>query len=68
MMSTRRDLYLLMLTYSNLKDHLDIDDLVRFLETEQKVHILSVLISTKLDFGKLLQGFSLTQTETQWAV
>ncbi|XP_027144255.1 1-phosphatidylinositol 4,5-bisphosphate phosphodiesterase eta-2a isoform X1 [Larimichthys crocea] len=37
MMSTRRDLYLLMLTYSNLKDHLDTDDLTRFLETEQKM-------------------------------
>ncbi|KAI1892566.1 hypothetical protein AGOR_G00134900 [Albula goreensis] len=37
MMSTRRDLYLLMLTYSNHKDHLDTDDLVRFLETEQKM-------------------------------
>uniref|UniRef100_A0AAY4BL27 Phosphoinositide phospholipase C n=1 Tax=Denticeps clupeoides TaxID=299321 RepID=A0AAY4BL27_9TELE len=37
MMSTRRDLYLLMLTYSNHKDHLDSDDLVRFLEVEQKM-------------------------------
>ncbi|XP_066547208.1 1-phosphatidylinositol 4,5-bisphosphate phosphodiesterase eta-2a isoform X2 [Amia ocellicauda] len=37
MMSTRRDLYLLMLTYSNHKDHLDTDDLVRFLEIEQKM-------------------------------
>ncbi|XP_068096782.1 1-phosphatidylinositol 4,5-bisphosphate phosphodiesterase eta-2 isoform X3 [Hyperolius riggenbachi] len=37
MMSTRRDLYLLMLTYSNHKDHLDADDLKRFLETEQKM-------------------------------
>ncbi|XP_061591563.1 1-phosphatidylinositol 4,5-bisphosphate phosphodiesterase eta-2a [Cololabis saira] len=37
MMSTRRDLYLLMLTYSNHKDHLDADDLIRFLETEQKM-------------------------------
>uniref|UniRef100_A0A9J8B219 Phosphoinositide phospholipase C n=1 Tax=Cyprinus carpio carpio TaxID=630221 RepID=A0A9J8B219_CYPCA len=37
MMSTRRDLYLLMLTYSNHKDHLDTDDLIRFLETEQKM-------------------------------
>ncbi|NXE06581.1 PLCH2 phosphodiesterase, partial [Lophotis ruficrista] len=37
MMSTRRDLYLLMLTYSNHKDHLDTDDLQRFLETEQKM-------------------------------
>ncbi|XP_061910159.1 1-phosphatidylinositol 4,5-bisphosphate phosphodiesterase eta-2a [Entelurus aequoreus] len=37
MMSTRRDLYLLMLTYSNHKDHLDTEDLTRFLETEQKM-------------------------------
>ncbi|KAM7405470.1 hypothetical protein PAMP_012729 [Pampus punctatissimus] len=37
MMSTRRDLYLLMLTYSNHKDHLNTDDLARFLETEQKM-------------------------------
>ncbi|TRY96837.1 hypothetical protein DNTS_015410 [Danionella cerebrum] len=37
MMSTRRDLYLLMLTYSNHKDHLDAEDLKRFLETEQKL-------------------------------
>uniref|UniRef100_A0A7N6FBD7 Phosphoinositide phospholipase C n=1 Tax=Anabas testudineus TaxID=64144 RepID=A0A7N6FBD7_ANATE len=37
MMSTRRDLYLLMLTYSNHKDHLDTNDLARFLETEQKM-------------------------------
>ncbi|KAM5140319.1 LOW QUALITY PROTEIN: 1-phosphatidylinositol 4,5-bisphosphate phosphodiesterase eta-2-like [Mantella aurantiaca] len=37
MMSTRRDLYLLMLTYSNHKDHLNSDDLKRFLETEQKM-------------------------------
>ncbi|XP_063747166.1 1-phosphatidylinositol 4,5-bisphosphate phosphodiesterase eta-2a isoform X2 [Eleginops maclovinus] len=37
MMSTRRDLYLLMITYSNHKDHLDAEDLSRFLETEQKM-------------------------------
>ncbi|XP_061457041.1 1-phosphatidylinositol 4,5-bisphosphate phosphodiesterase eta-2 isoform X2 [Rhineura floridana] len=37
MMSTRRDLYLLMLTYSNHKDYLDADDLKRFLDTEQKM-------------------------------
>ncbi|XP_042687294.1 1-phosphatidylinositol 4,5-bisphosphate phosphodiesterase eta-2 isoform X2 [Centrocercus urophasianus] len=37
MMSTRRDLYLLMLTYSNHKDFLDTDDLRRFLESEQKM-------------------------------
>lgn len=37
MMSTRRDLYLLMLTYSNHKGPLDASDLQRFLEVEQKV-------------------------------
>ncbi|XP_057606378.1 1-phosphatidylinositol 4,5-bisphosphate phosphodiesterase eta-2 isoform X2 [Hippopotamus amphibius kiboko] len=37
MMSTRRDLYLLMLTYSNHKDHMDAADLQRFLEVEQKM-------------------------------
>lgn len=31
-----------MLTYSNLKDHLDTEDLTRFLEIEQKVHIVSL--------------------------
>ncbi|XP_015266413.1 PREDICTED: 1-phosphatidylinositol 4,5-bisphosphate phosphodiesterase eta-2, partial [Gekko japonicus] len=38
MMSTRRDLYLLMLSYSNHKDYLDVDDLKRFLEAEQKMN------------------------------
>ncbi|VFV22533.1 1-phosphatidylinositol--bisphosphate, partial [Lynx pardinus] len=37
MMSTRRDLYLLMLTYSDHKDYLDATDLQRFLEVEQKM-------------------------------
>ncbi|XP_048470834.1 1-phosphatidylinositol 4,5-bisphosphate phosphodiesterase eta-2a [Rhincodon typus] len=37
MMSTRRDLYLLMLMYSNHKDQLDCDGLKRFLEVEQKM-------------------------------
>ncbi|XP_055079056.1 1-phosphatidylinositol 4,5-bisphosphate phosphodiesterase eta-2a [Periophthalmus magnuspinnatus] len=37
MMSTRRDLYLLLLSYSNHKDHLDAGDLARFLETQQKM-------------------------------
>ncbi|KAM9751986.1 1-phosphatidylinositol 4,5-bisphosphate phosphodiesterase eta-2-like isoform 2-T2 [Menidia menidia] len=36
-MSTRRDLYLLLLTYSSHKDHLDAHDLARFLEAEQKM-------------------------------
>lgn len=40
MMSTRRDLYLLMLTYSNHKDHLDAASLQRFLQVEQKVRCL----------------------------
>ncbi|XP_061074721.1 1-phosphatidylinositol 4,5-bisphosphate phosphodiesterase eta-2-like [Conger conger] len=39
-MSTRRDLYLLMLTYSNHKDYMDTDDLIRFLKIEQKmIHV-----------------------------
>ncbi|XP_054857403.1 1-phosphatidylinositol 4,5-bisphosphate phosphodiesterase eta-2 [Eublepharis macularius] len=38
MMSTRRDLYLLMLSYSNHKDYLDVDDLKRFLDAEQKMN------------------------------
>jgi len=48
MMSARRDLYLLMLTYSDHKDHLDAADLQRFLEVEQKVSptILGVLPAT----------------------
>lgn len=37
MMSTRRDLYLLLLAYSGHKDHLAVGDLQRFLEVEQKV-------------------------------
>ncbi|XP_030634165.1 1-phosphatidylinositol 4,5-bisphosphate phosphodiesterase eta-2 [Chanos chanos] len=37
MISTRRDLYLLMITYSNHKDHMDTNDLTRFLENEQKM-------------------------------
>lgn len=45
MMSTRRDLYLLMLTYSNHKDYLDVDDLKRFLDTEQKVSIGGSLLN-----------------------
>lgn len=48
MMSTRRDLYLLMLTYSNLKDHLDTDDLARFLNTEQKVNYPSHIYKNKI--------------------
>ncbi|XP_072100935.1 1-phosphatidylinositol 4,5-bisphosphate phosphodiesterase eta-2a isoform X2 [Mobula birostris] len=38
MMSTRRDLYLLMLMYSNHKDQMDTDDLKKFLEVEQKMN------------------------------
>ncbi|XP_036163360.1 1-phosphatidylinositol 4,5-bisphosphate phosphodiesterase eta-2 isoform X3 [Myotis myotis] len=37
MMSTRRDLYLLLLAYSGHKDHLAAADLQRFLEVEQKM-------------------------------
>ncbi|XP_040843702.1 1-phosphatidylinositol 4,5-bisphosphate phosphodiesterase eta-2 isoform X1 [Ochotona curzoniae] len=37
MMSTRRDLYLLLLSYSDHKEHMDAADLQRFLEVEQKM-------------------------------
>lgn len=37
MISTRRDLYLIMISYSNQKEVLDLQDLARFLENEQKV-------------------------------
>ncbi|XP_072522625.1 1-phosphatidylinositol 4,5-bisphosphate phosphodiesterase eta-2 [Salminus brasiliensis] len=37
MISTRRDLYLIMLTYSHRKEHMDLNDLLRFLESEQKM-------------------------------
>ncbi|KAL7837418.1 hypothetical protein SRHO_G00271290 [Serrasalmus rhombeus] len=37
MISTRLDLYLIMLTYSHRKEHMDIIDLIRFLESEQKM-------------------------------
>uniref|UniRef100_A0AAR2M3H0 Phosphoinositide phospholipase C n=1 Tax=Pygocentrus nattereri TaxID=42514 RepID=A0AAR2M3H0_PYGNA len=37
MISTRLDLYLIMLTYSHRKEHMDITDLIRFLESEQKM-------------------------------
>lgn len=37
MMSLRRDLYLLMMAYSDRKDHLTAEELVNFLHNEQKV-------------------------------
>lgn len=37
MISTRRDLYLILISYSNQKEVMDLHDLARFLEHEQKV-------------------------------
>ncbi|CAB1314677.1 unnamed protein product [Coregonus sp. 'balchen'] len=37
MMSTRRGLYLIMLSYSNNKEFMDLNDLVHFMENEQKM-------------------------------
>lgn len=37
MMSLRRDLYLLLLSYSDKKDHLTVEELAQFLRVEQKV-------------------------------
>ncbi|KAJ7324639.1 hypothetical protein JRQ81_017659 [Phrynocephalus forsythii] len=38
MMSLRRDLYLLLLSYSDKKDHLTAEDLAQFLKVEQKMN------------------------------
>ncbi|XP_029288720.1 1-phosphatidylinositol 4,5-bisphosphate phosphodiesterase eta-2 [Cottoperca gobio] len=37
MISTRRDLYLIMISYSNQKEVMDLHDIARFLENEQKM-------------------------------
>uniref|UniRef100_A0A668RNL3 Phosphoinositide phospholipase C n=1 Tax=Oreochromis aureus TaxID=47969 RepID=A0A668RNL3_OREAU len=41
MISTRRDLYLILISYSNQKEVLDLHDLARFLENEQKMRGLN---------------------------
>ncbi|XP_077459403.1 1-phosphatidylinositol 4,5-bisphosphate phosphodiesterase eta-2 [Stigmatopora argus] len=41
MISTRRDLYLIMISYSNQKEVMDLHDLARFLENEQKMQGLA---------------------------
>ncbi|TNN84008.1 1-phosphatidylinositol 4,5-bisphosphate phosphodiesterase eta-2 [Liparis tanakae] len=41
MISTRRDLYLIMISYSNQKEVMDLLDLARFLENEQKMRGLA---------------------------
>ncbi|NWW86810.1 PLCH1 phosphodiesterase, partial [Rhynochetos jubatus] len=38
MMSLRRDLYLLLLSYSDKKDHLSVEELAQFLKVEQKMN------------------------------
>uniref|UniRef100_A0A3Q3BKZ8 Phosphoinositide phospholipase C n=1 Tax=Haplochromis burtoni TaxID=8153 RepID=A0A3Q3BKZ8_HAPBU len=43
MISTRRDLYLILISYSNQKEVLDLHDLARFLENEQKVHLVDIV-------------------------
>lgn len=54
MISTRRDLYLIMISYSNQKEVMDLHDLARFLEIEQKVR-------TELLQGGYLGGLSLPE-------
>lgn len=39
MMSLRQDLYLLLLSYSDKKDHLTVEELAQFLKVEQKVSL-----------------------------
>ncbi|XP_028260976.1 1-phosphatidylinositol 4,5-bisphosphate phosphodiesterase eta-2 [Parambassis ranga] len=41
MISTRRDLYLIMISYSNQKEVMDLHDLARFLDNEQKMRGLT---------------------------
>ncbi|XP_056292706.1 1-phosphatidylinositol 4,5-bisphosphate phosphodiesterase eta-2 isoform X3 [Pseudoliparis swirei] len=41
MISTRRDLYLILISYSNQKEVMDLHDLARFLENEQKMRGLA---------------------------
>ncbi|KAM8916437.1 1-phosphatidylinositol 4,5-bisphosphate phosphodiesterase eta-2 [Spinachia spinachia] len=41
MISTRRDLYLIMISYSNQKEVMDLHDIARFLENEQKMRGLA---------------------------
>ncbi|KAK7915913.1 hypothetical protein WMY93_011674 [Mugilogobius chulae] len=41
MISTRRDLYLIMISYSNQKEVMDLQDLARFLENEQRMRGLA---------------------------
>ncbi|KAF3689993.1 Inactive phospholipase C-like protein 2 [Channa argus] len=41
MISTRRDLYLIMISYSNQKEVMDLHDIARFLENEQKMRGLT---------------------------
>uniref|UniRef100_A0A671TBN3 Phosphoinositide phospholipase C n=1 Tax=Sinocyclocheilus anshuiensis TaxID=1608454 RepID=A0A671TBN3_9TELE len=48
LISTRRDLYLLMITYSNHKEHMDLNDLQRFLENEQK------MVNVTKDYCKMI--------------
>ncbi|XP_039529486.1 1-phosphatidylinositol 4,5-bisphosphate phosphodiesterase eta-2 [Pimephales promelas] len=48
LISTRRDLYLLMITYSNHKEHMDVNDLQRFLENEQK------MVNVTKDYCKMI--------------
>lgn len=43
MMSLRRDLFLLMMAYSDRKDHLTAEELANFLRNEQKVRGRAVL-------------------------
>uniref|UniRef100_A0A672NM27 Phosphoinositide phospholipase C n=1 Tax=Sinocyclocheilus grahami TaxID=75366 RepID=A0A672NM27_SINGR len=48
LISTRRDLYLLMITYNNHKEHMDLNDLQRFLENEQK------MVNVTKDYCKMI--------------
>ena len=52
MMSTRRDLHLIMISYSNQKEYMDLNDLARFLENEQKVGAAQRKVKKKGPLGQ----------------
>ncbi|XP_034024968.1 1-phosphatidylinositol 4,5-bisphosphate phosphodiesterase eta-1-like isoform X2 [Thalassophryne amazonica] len=63
MMSLRRDLFLLMMAYSNRKDHLTVDELANFVHNEQK------MTNVTLDFcAEIIDKFEVSDENKQKGV
>lgn len=60
MMSLRRDLYLLLLSYSDKKDHLTVEEFAQFLRVEQKVGKLNTGTGLVLMHSFRISGFIFT--------